>query len=392
MNAAYRALATLALASFASGACATAQPAGGPGGPAGIPELRVGASVSGSLTAADPAMSDRGPFKVYRFQAQDGQRYIAHLRSEDFDAFLTLMRPVGSITEALNSDDDGGQGTDSRLRFRVPAPGTYYLVAQSLGEDGTGAFTLSLELAPAPVVAVPQPIALGQTVQGTLTEEDAMVDEDDWDPHYKLYTIQARAGQQLMITMESDEFDTYIGFGPMTGGELQVTDYDDDGGDGTNSRLRVTVPGDGTYGVQARAFGPGHLGRYTLTVREQVPAPVTTRPIRAGTTVNAALTTADAELDEGNFYQHWTYAGRAGETVRIRMRSDEFDTYLYLGQLAGGTFREMAYNDDAEDGDDGTNSYLEFTLPAAGEYVIRATSFSGGSTGSYTLRVDSSQR
>jgi hypothetical protein len=388
MNAIQRALATLAVVALAGAAAPQANAQRQPA----IPELRVGASVSGSLTAADPTLTDRGAFKVYRFQAQEGQRYVANLRSNDFDAFLTLMRPVGGITEDLRMDDDGGEGTDARLRFRVPTPGTYYLVAQSLAEDGTGAFTLSLELAPPPVIPVPRPIALGQSAQGTLTEQDAVLDDDDWEAFYQLYTIQARAGQQILVTMESDEFDTYLGFGPLAGAELEVTDYDDDGGEGTNSRLRVTVPRDGTYGIQARAFGPGHLGSYTLTVREHVPAPVTTRPIRAGTDVNATLTTGDAELGEGNHYQHWTYTGRAGETVRIRMRSDEFDTYLYLGQMAGGAFQEMAFNDDAEDGEDGTNSYLEFTLPAAGEYVIRATSFSGGMTGGYTLRIDSSLR
>ena len=36
----------------------------------------------------------------------------------------------------------------------------------------------------------------------------------------------------------------------------------------------------------------------------------------------------------------------------------------------------------------GTDSFLELTLPEAGEYVIRATTFGSGSTGRYTLRVE----
>ena len=89
------------------------------------------------------------------------------------------------------------------------------------------------------------------------TETDPVLDdEEDWEPHYQLYTFQGRAGQQLVITMDSDEFDTYLAFGPLAGTALQVTDYDDDGGEETNARLRVNIPADGTYGIQARAFGP----------------------------------------------------------------------------------------------------------------------------------------
>jgi hypothetical protein len=378
----HRALTTLAVALFA---CAGARAAEAQT----IPEIRVGQTVSGTLSTTDPQLTDRGAFQVYRFQAREGERYVSHLRSSAFDAYLSLLRPVGGITEVLRSDDDGGEGTDSRMRFTVPSTGTYYLVAQAFGSGSVGPFTLSLEQAPPPAPVVARPTALGQTHQATLTETDPILEEDesDWEVFHHVYTVQARAGQSLLIAMDSDDFDAYLGFGPMHGGHVQVTDTDDDGGSGTNARLRVTVPADGTYGIQARSFSGG-VGGYTLLVREHVPQPVTTRAIRTGQQVPAALSVEDAELDNGAHYQQWTYTGRAGETVRIRMESDEFDTYLALGQGTGASFHEMAANDD--DGES-TNSFLEFTLPAAGEYVIRATSFGSGATGAYTLRVDSSR-
>jgi hypothetical protein len=383
MNALQRSLATFAVVPLAAALVAPAEAQRTPT----IPEIRVGATVQGSVAASDPSFTDSGPFKVYRFQARAGERYGADMRSEHFDAFLSLVRPVGGITEVLRTDDDGGEGTDARLRFRVPSTGTYYLVAQSLMEDGAGPFSLSLQQLPAPAQPVARPIAVGQTVRDQIVDGDPIVDEDDdWEVLHHLYSVQGRAGQQLLVTMDSDDFDAYLAFGPLSGGAVEVTDVDDDGGEGTNARLRVTLPRDGTYGIQARTFGPGSTGAYTLAVREHVTPPVTARPITAGREASGALTAQDPDLENGAYFQHWTYAGRAGETLRVRMRSDEFDTYLWLGRIAGGTFEELAYNDDAQD--DGTNSYLEFTLPATGEYVIRATSYGPQSTGAYTLRVD----
>ena len=59
---------------------------------------------------------------------------------------------------------------------------------------------------------------------------------------------------------------------------------------------------------------------------------------------------------------------------------------LALGRLEGNRFTEL---ENADDGADGTNSKLEFTLDADGEYVIRATSLFGNATGAYTLLLES---
>ncbi len=98
------------------------------------------------------------------------------------------------------------------------------------------------------------------------------------------------------------------------------------------------------------------------------------------------LTEGDArERDRGSFYDLWTLRGNAGETVRITMQSDEFDTYLYFGRMVDGRWEVLETNDD---GEDTTDSELTFTLPETGEYHIHASAFVERGSGPYTLRVE----
>jgi pre-peptidase len=347
--------------------------------------IRVGQTVNGSLAEGDPALSERGRFKVYRFTASKGQRLVATMRSEAFDAFLTVARSVGGITDAFKTDDDRGGGTDARVRFVVPEDGEYLLVAQSLAEEGVGAYTLALETAPEPTTAQSRELRLGQTVTGALAETDAILEEDD--TFYDTWVISARAGQRLLIEMKSDSFDTFLSFGKMENDEFNATGTDDDGGDDTNSRLRVTVPENGEFLIRANSMGTA-TGPYTLTVTERPPPPPAPapRPITVGQEVSGELSDDDAVMEDESYYDYYAFEGRAGDRLRITMRSDDFDTFLAFGRMEGGSFSEISTNDDG--GEDGTNSQLEVTLPAAGRYVIRANSLSGGNTGAYTLKLE----
>ena len=46
--------------------------------------------------------------------------------------------------------------------------------------------------------------------------------------------------------------------------------------------------------------------------------------------VEGTLEAGDATLDDGTFYDEYTFAGQAGETVSITLESLAFDTYLLL--------------------------------------------------------------
>jgi hypothetical protein len=351
-----------------------------------FPAIAVGQTINGSLSHSNPSTTWRGPFTVYRFEASPDVRYVVDMRSSDFDAFVSVLRPVGGITELIADDDDGGVGTDARLRLRVDHPGTYLIMAQSLG-DATGRFSLSLSEFEPPPPPVARAAAVGDVINGLLSEESSVF-VTDWDsevPH-DLYRLELTAGQRLLITMDSEELDSYLEFGPLMGDHsIDMTDYDDDSGSGRDARMLVTVPASGTYGVRARAYGEYGYGRYTLGIREYEPVPLTSRPIRIGEELSGELTDSDALIERGSYAHQYSFRGEAGERVYIRMRSDDLDSYLLFGSLTPSGLDVLAENDDAPD--DGVNSLIEYVLPATGEYGIHATSLWQGRTGAYTISV-----
>ncbi|HET7464794.1 MAG TPA: PPC domain-containing protein [Longimicrobium sp.] len=346
-------------------------------------QIRPGQTINATLTESDPRTTERGRFHVYTFAARSGQTLVATMRSKDFDTYLTVGRVVSGITDAMKTDDDRGGGTDSRIRFVVPQDGNYLLVAQSLSEDGKGAYTLQLENAPAPATATARPIRVGQTVTGALAATDAVEDDDSY---YDTYTITARKGQRLQIDMTS-EFDAFLNFGKMDGGDFTSIRTDDDGGGGTNSRLRITIPDDGEYVIHANSVGPGVTGPYTLTVteREAAATNATPRAIEPNAEVTGSLDDSDPQGEDDSYFDYWTYQGRQGERVRISLSSEAFDTYLTLGTLQNGQFTEIDSNDDSGES---TNSVLEATLPSTGTFVIRVKALSGENEGAYTLKVE----
>jgi hypothetical protein len=110
-------------------------------------------------------------------------------------------------------------------------------------------------------------IRVGQTINGTLTASDPVMEVDG--SNYDCYIVSTRAGQTYTIDLESDDFDTFIGMGAGRGCQPPVDEYNDDRSDGdTNSRLTFTSAG-GDYFIFANSYEAGESGAYRLSVTEQ---------------------------------------------------------------------------------------------------------------------------
>ena len=102
--------------------------------------------------------------------------------------------------------------------------------------------------------------------------------------------------------------------------------------------------------------------------------------ISVGESINGELTTSDAS-DGGYYYDLYGLTLGSEQQVQIDYTSTEIDNYLYLYE-ADGTY----ITEDDDGGPDSLDSRIVITLQA-GCYIIEATSFSSGETGSYTLSV-----
>ncbi|HYW12529.1 MAG TPA: hypothetical protein VE871_11230 [Longimicrobium sp.] len=374
------------LACIAAAQPAAAQPA------AAQDTIRPGESVTGALAASDRVVDDGSHYDLWRFPVLARHRYRVTLRSDVFDAVVEVGPETGMGCLACRMDDDGGDGMNASLAYTVAEDGTYEIRAKSYDEEALGAYVLTLvdEGIHESHEPASTPIGAGETVQGELAPGDGRVRGRSFSD---TYSYQGRAGETLLVTLTSDAFDTSVYFGRVNLRVCRSMDGDDDSGEGTNSRLVVRLNEDGEHHVHVASPVQGGLGAYTLRV-ERVGAELdgvdtvnTQSDLSRGSTVVSRLDGADPRLEDGSFYEEWTYRGEAGETLTLHMRSRDFDTYLSVGRIINGVWKELGHNDD---GEAGTDSDLTVTLPADGEYVVRANVFGAGGSGRYSVVVDRS--
>lgn len=355
--------------------------------------IRPGEPVTGELSASDPVLDDGSHYDVWRFAAVAQHRYRVTLRSEDFDAYLAVGTHADSDCEDCQTDDDGAGGTDAQVEFTRAEDGTWEIRANSYDADETGGYQLVLEdlgvgeeghdhgeeAAPRG-----EPIALDQAVTGELTRFDRKLGASYSDT----WTYDGRAGETIIVTLRSEDFDAYLTMGEYAGGECTEMDTNNNGAGGTDSKLTVELPDDGAYHIHVSSATQGGIGRYTLLVERgaeplEVAPPM---PISPGETLEGRLWSTDTEEADGSYRDTWIFRGGVGETYVVTLHSEDFDAYLHVGQMTGGEWNVLETDDDGAG--EGTDAQVSITLPVNGEYLIRATSYEGGQTGAYTLRLE----
>ena len=347
-------------------------PAGRPPRPSAI---RVGQSVEGALAAGDPETDSGHAYDAYSFRARAGERFAIDLMSDDFDPVVRVGRmQAGAFVELAMNDDTPATGLNSRLVFTADNSGDYIIRATPLVQGGEGAYTLAL--ARGPEIAAAQSIEIGDSIEGALTEDDAKGIAGATADSYR---FSGREGQRIRIEMSSDEFDTYL---ELFDADQVSLAYDDDGAEGTNSRLTFTLPRTGTYLIEARAFTEA-TGAYSLSVTEVEPEKAP-EPLPFGSTIQGEIEATDPldNLDRG--FDAYAFEGVAGQRIQAIMRSGDFDTYLQIGR-ASAEFEVLAFDDDGLG--EGFDSRLSFTLPEDGGYVLRALPLVADEDGLYSLEL-----
>lgn len=381
------------------------------------PPLRVGESVTGTLESSDPRL-DGVPYDAYAIRGQPGERILVRMYSRAFDTYLRWGREENGEWVESAGNDDGGEGTDSRLVVTLGGDGEYELRAGAFAEENWGAYTLELAALAPPR---PAPLRVGERVAGALTETDYEAD-NGFEDHY---ILAASPGDVVTVFVSSEDFDTFVSEGTWTDGEFDLRASDDDSGAGTNSQLVVRMNGSEAY-VVVRSFS-GYPGAYTLWVEPGAAPPVEEEELEvdldvpidygdvppddgvdAGSTVfheTPAIGTfegtigadgaAEGTLGDGGdpgdgdwYYREYGIRARAGERLTIHAESEDLDTYVGIGRGRGEEFESLAEDDD---GGGGLDSRLEFEVPETGVYTIRVTSAGAGQTGRFAVRVERGQ-
>ena len=235
------------------------------------------AALAAALCFAAPAAAQSNTYRGtltqcadgQRLQLRAGQRYTIAAAAE-FDTVLKILRPGSD--DVLAQDDDGGDGTNSRLNFTPPETGTYIACVTAYGSSGSGPYTVTVQNAPPlpPPVTRPTSTETGtwQVYDGTLTTADPTDDGAPFDD----YQIQIPNGQRAIISLESPAFDTVLKVYSASERGAAAVASDDDSGGGLNAFLIFAPEHGGTYIVRATSYGTGRTGAYRLRVMTS-PAP-----------------------------------------------------------------------------------------------------------------------
>lgn len=351
-----------------------------------VKELAIGRTITDRLNSSNEVLSDGSYAQRYRIQLTQNQVVQITLQGDDFDAYLMLQDDTGAV---VAQDDDSAGGTDARIDFTAPKTGAYTVIVNSLGREQEGEFALFVEsirggsTATAAQTATRRPISIGQTLNGTFSAASPTLDDGS---HYADYILAGTPNQTVEIHLESDEFDAYLQFGVLTNGQFESITSDDDGGSGTNSRIRHRFTDSRTYVIRANTLEEGETGAFRLRV-----VPVATSPrVPVADLPNlgsVAVMGATHRLDTGSpvnerngaYMKDFRLQVAAGQTMTFYLSSSEFDTYL---EILDANYTPIA---EMDDGWEGTNTQLKHTFTQAGTYVIRCTSYESGETGAFQV-------
>ena len=199
--------------------------------------------------------ADNSFFDLYSFEGKAGATITIEMKSQEIDSYLILLGPN---QRQIAQDDDGAGNNNARITVRLPADGTYTLLANSNEARQSGAYTLELK-----ATTPTEPTRAILQEEGALVAGGAVLPSDK--SLYREYTFEGRAGQSVAISLESRDFDPYVAlFGP--NGRL-VAENDDESDSTKNAFLSVTLPATGRYRVIVNAYDASGRGRYTLTIR-----------------------------------------------------------------------------------------------------------------------------
>lgn len=238
-----------------------------------VETLRLGETREGWLSPSDRTLESGEYTNSFVFEGRRGQRLDLNLSSDDFDPYLAISGP--NNFSAYNDDADGV--TDSRLRITLPADGPYLITATSYAPRETGAYRLAVRPDSGPGRVEPAShadeqagvggrIAVGQTVAGSLGFGDETLSSGEY---VDTYSFAGRRGQRVAVELTSSAFDAYTILRTPSGEQHE----NDDGQNGTDSRLDTVLAEDGDYQVMVTSYAPGETGSYRFSVNPSAGSP-----------------------------------------------------------------------------------------------------------------------
>ena len=242
--------------------------------PVDLPVPRMGIN-PGVLSESDLILSNGGYVDLWSFEANSPTDLLVTVTSRHFDTHLMVFADSENrgLTLLAENDDDRDQGTNSMTAVRPDQAGTIGIAVTSYAVGGLGEYELRIESLSDRHRNPSRYNPVAVLAPDSSVEFEFRADNDrlpDGTP-YRSWLYFGRAGERLTISMSSVDFDTYVVLGRgHVGSGFETIAEDDDGGAGTDSRLSVYLPEDGTYTIVANSVGATG-GAFALTAESGSP-------------------------------------------------------------------------------------------------------------------------
>ncbi|NEO15426.1 MULTISPECIES: tetratricopeptide repeat protein [unclassified Moorena] len=163
---------------------------------------------------------------------------------------MPLKSVVFAIATLLGVGNCPGLGAETNPRF-------WEIPAQSL----TAPETIPLMKSSGQIIALDT-----TTVRDRLDSSSETLEDNSY---YNRHTFEGKAGEQITIELSRDEVDPYLILIDPDGNRIAK---DNNGGEGKNARITVTLPTTGTYVILANSYNQQVTGNYTLSWRAATPS------------------------------------------------------------------------------------------------------------------------
>jgi len=324
-----------------------------------------------------------------------GHEYVIDLEGSGVralaDTYLDGIYSSAGTGIANTSDDDSGEGLNSRLQFTPESDATYYIAASAFA-DSTGSYSLTLtdlgdqddysaDTASGGLVVV------GASSSGHIEQQG----DEDW------FSVVLNADTQYLIDLEGNSTfagtlaDPYLRGIYTDVGQLLANSSDDDGGENFNSQLSLNVAQTGVYYISAAAFG-SNTGTYRVAVTDLGGVD----DFGSDTATAGLLETpgsVEGNIEKAGDEDWFTVNLVAGQSYQIDLQGAPTGAGTLEDTYLGGVYDSTATllsNTRNDDGGIDTNSRLLFKAAANGLHYISAGAY-GDALGSYRLSISESE-
>ncbi|MBT9314939.1 trypsin-like peptidase domain-containing protein [Leptothoe spongobia] len=204
------------------------------------------------LDSSSNLLPDNSYFNAYTFEGHAGQRISIDMNSNQVDSYLLLYGPN---QEYLGENDNNGNSLNAHIEITLPTDGTYFVFANSSGASEQGQYELRISS-----LGSARNYLLSES--GTLNTQDGRLTDNSL---YDEYLFSGQQGQEVTITLTSQDFDAYLLLIDNQGNK--IAENDDIARNNSNSTIRISLPYTGQYRVIVNTYDQTGQGQYQMNVR-----------------------------------------------------------------------------------------------------------------------------